>query len=113
KKYTINIPEYTVAGIHQEHYIAHRWYVSPDKPIEKETLREAIDQALKNFNDDYRSERDTLLKMELEIIPVDIFHQWQFKHSSAAGQAKIPRVMKGQQLEEWLQFIRNFSDHKK
>ncbi len=112
KKYGINIPEYTVAGIHQEHYIAHRWYVSPDKPIEKETLQEAIDQALKSVNDDYRAERETLLSMELEIIPVDIFYRWQSKHSSAAGQAKIPRVMKGQQLEEWLQFIRHFSDHK-
>lgn len=105
EQFSLNIPEYTVAGIHQPGLIMHRWYVSPDREIEVKLLREAIDNSLKQVNDDYRSERATILQMDLEVIPVEYFQQWQLKQSGAAGQSKVPRVMKGRQLESWQKYL--------
>ena len=103
----IEISEYTVAGIHEGDYIAHHWFIGmDDNKIGAHLIRDYLDQELKKVNDDYRSERKTLLKVELDILPLDTFYNWQFKYSSATGQAKIPRVMKGNQLKGWLEFIK-------
>lgn len=105
----IGIREFSVCGVKSGTHFAHRWYLGVDNLCEaqskKEQLAHALDEQLKLINDDYKAERSAMLdKLQLELVPVGIFYEWQRKHGKMNGQAKVPRVMRTAQFAEWEAF---------
>lgn len=102
----IEIPEFTVAGIPHDTLFAHHWFIGTDEPVDKQVLREKLDQHLKKLNDDYAVERSAALKeIHVDVLPVTTFYDWLQAKGKVGGQNKFPRVMKNSQLEDWRTFI--------
>lgn len=101
------IKEFTVKGIPYEGFFAHKWYVGSNKPLDKELAAKLLDEKLCEINDDYRTERegDTLIRVMVEVLPIEKFYEWQAKQGKMGGQAKFPRVMKTEKWEEWEKFV--------
>jgi GH3 auxin-responsive promoter len=102
----IAIQEFTVAGVPFEGLFAHHWYMGTDDKVDKVLLKERLDFHLKALNDDYAVERSAALKeIFVDILPIKLFYTWMESKGKAGGQNKFPRVMKNNQLEEWMAFI--------
>ncbi len=107
EKHNLSIPEFTVSGIAKEQFFAHKWYLGTTTHIPKEKLICDLDYFLRMLNDDYATERGVVLKdPELEIIPVDVFYQWQAAQGKMGGQNKFPRVMQKEAFANWEQFVK-------
>lgn len=103
----ICIPEFTVAGIPYNSFFAHHWYVACDDIINAEQLRIAIDNKLKELNDDYAVERKSALKeVFLDVLSERQFMNFMKAKGKIGGQHKFPRVLKGKMLEDWQQFLK-------
>ncbi len=102
----IDIKEFTVAGIPQGSLFAHHWFVGTDQQADGVLLRERLDHYLKELNDDYAVERSAGLKeVYVDVLPVGTFYAWMESKGKSGGQNKFPRVLKGQQLEDWQKFV--------
>jgi hypothetical protein len=63
-----------------------------------------LDAELKKLNDDYACERIyALKKVEATYVPIQVFHDFLKGKDKYNGQAKIPRVLKGNALDRWLE----------
>ncbi|HCM75237.1 MAG TPA: GH3 auxin-responsive promoter [Cytophagales bacterium] len=102
----IDIKEFTVAGVPHGSLFAHRWFIGTNDEVDGKVLRDKLDQHLKALNDDYTVERSAALKeVVVDILPVKIFYEWMESKGKAGGQNKFPRVLKKNQLDEWLEFL--------
>lgn len=111
QKLKANIKEFTVAGESYENLFAHRWYIGCDDVIDKATALKIIDETLCEINDDYAVERTSALKeVFLEVLPTQIFVDY-LKHTGKYGAMnKFPRVLKGERLEDWEQFVAQYQN---
>ena len=74
EEFNIAIREFTVAGIPEGSLFSHHWYVGTDDSVDKEKLRQRIDENLAELNDDYRVERQHALQnVYLDILLSDHF----------------------------------------
>jgi hypothetical protein len=107
EKLDMAIPEFTVGGVKAGTHFAHRWYLGCDGDYPAlETIARELDEALKTVNDDYGAERSAMLQAPVvRVVPVRRFYDWQRHLGKLNGQSKIPRVMRGSQLEGWEAFI--------
>lgn len=107
-KLQICIQEFTVAGIREGSYWAHQWYISAENcPIPAHTIAEALDRELCRLNEDYAVERQYALRnVRVELLTNQRFFDWLRTRNKMNGQAKIPRVLKGQQLTDFQDFLR-------
>ncbi|MCW5921835.1 MAG: GH3 auxin-responsive promoter family protein [Saprospiraceae bacterium] len=103
------VREFTVAGVREGSYWAHQWYVSVENPaVSPEAFAQVVDAELRRLNDDYAVERDYVLRdVRVQLLPNEIFLEWLGKRGKFNGQAKIPRVMKGEQLANFMTHINN------
>ena len=102
----ISIPEYTVVGFPYQNFFAHRWYIATDDKVDAAVLRERIDKQLRLLNDDYATERDSALKeVFVEVLPEEKFLRFMELKGKLGSQHKFPRVMKGQLLVDWENFL--------
>lgn len=102
----IEIKEFTVAGVPYGSLFAHHWFIGTDNQVDKKNIREKLDQHLKALNDDYEVERGAALKeIMVDVLPIQVFYEYMETLGKTGGQHKFPRVIKGQQLEHWLQFV--------
>lgn len=101
------VREFVAGGIRHGSGWAHRWWFSAaNASVSAEMLMNAVDAQLKLLNDDYAVEREYALKtVAATIIPNEVFLQWLHRKGKFNGQAKIPRVMKGEVLEDWANFV--------
>ena len=106
EKLDINIREFTVGPSVQEGKYVHQWYIGCEPVADSAAVASLLDERLKEVNDDYRTERGSLLRIQVQTLPADIFYQWQASKGKMGGQNKFPRVMKGEQLAEWGNFVR-------
>lgn len=103
----IDIREFTVAGMPHGTLFAHHWFAGTDSDVSEELLRERIDTYLHQLNDDYGVERKHALKeMRLSKIPSHLFYDWLRAQGKEGGQNKFPRVLKGDKMNDWLDFLR-------
>ncbi|MDZ4807778.1 MAG: GH3 auxin-responsive promoter family protein [Bacteroidota bacterium] len=110
EEFNISIPEYTVAGIPNGTFFAHRWYIATNDKVDTEKIRKRIDENLRLLNDDYATERDSALKeVFLEVLPEEKFMKFMELKGKIGSQHKFPRVMKGKMLEEWERFLQTNS----
>lgn len=106
EEFNIVIKEFTVAGVPEGSLFSHHWYVGTDDAVDKEKLRQRIDENLAELNDDYGVERQHALQnVYLDILPSDSFYEWMKSEGKEGGQAKFPRVLKKEKLESWLNFV--------
>lgn len=104
----ISIGEFTVAGIPNGSFFAHHWYIATDDPVNAETLRNSIDEKLKELNDDYGVERGHALKdVFVDVLSEKTFLNFMKLKGKIGGQHKFPRVLKGKLLEDWQVFLKN------
>lgn len=105
----INIPEFTVAAIQFENMFAHKWWLGVTSDIDPKTAANKIDQYLKVLNDDYRTERLHAIKeVFIQPLSLNVFYDFLRKKGKEGGQNKFPRVIRGQLLDEWQQFIKQY-----
>lgn len=107
----IFVREFTVCGEKNDSLFAHRWYIGTNDSVDVEILKERLDFYLKEVNDDYRVERGAGLKdIFIEIYPEQYFYDWLKLQGKAGGQTKFPRVLKGDKLSSWKDFLKSKSD---
>ncbi len=109
----IDVREFTVAGIKHKSMFAHKWFIGTDDEIDKDTIRNAIDENLKILNDDYRVERIAAIKdVIVEVLPSKVFYSWMKMKGKEGASNKFPRVLKNKLLVEWEQYVTDFVDIK-
>jgi len=102
----IGIREFTVAGIRYGNLFAHRWYIGCDDDVPAETIKTVLDKHLKNFNDDYKVERNYALKeIFIEKLPSNVFYDYMRSKGKEGAQNKYPRVLKNEKLDDWENFL--------
>jgi len=100
------LSEFTVAGVPFNNFFAHHWFIASDDIVNTEELKNKIDHALKEINDDYAVERKSALKeIIVEVLPLHVFMDFMAKRGKIGGQHKFPRVLKGKILADWQQFV--------
>ncbi|MCB0571952.1 MAG: GH3 auxin-responsive promoter family protein [Phaeodactylibacter sp.] len=110
EKLGVNIREFTVGPVEEGRYYAHQWYIGCEPLADSQAVREVLDQHLRKVNDDYRTERNSLLGIRVTTVPTGIFYQWQQAKGKMGGQNKFPRVMKGALFAEWERFVESALD---
>ncbi len=106
KQLGVEIREFTVAGIPYQGLFAHYWWVGCDEPVDPSQFRQLLDEKLCVLNDDYAVERASALKeVFVDIIPNRQFYDWMAKKGKLGGQHKFPRVLRGETLAEWQEFV--------
>lgn len=102
----VEVREFTVAGIRHGSMFAHKWFVGTDSKVDPQALREKIDENLKALNDDYRVERIAAIRdVIVEVIPPAVFYHWMRMKGKEGAQNKFPRVLRGEMLEEWEEYV--------
>jgi hypothetical protein len=100
------LSEFTVAGVPFNNFFAHHWFIASDDIVNTEELKNKIDHALKEINDDYAVERKSALKeIIVDVLPLHVFMDFMAKRGKIGGQHKFPRVLKGKILADWQQFV--------
>ncbi len=103
----VEIKEFSVAGIPFGSLFAHKWYIGVNASVDKNVVRDKLDDHLKTLNDDYRVERIAALKDVLvEVLPTSLFYEYMELKGKSGGQNKFPRVMKNKQLADWEDFLK-------
>lgn len=107
KTFNVDVKEFTVTGIPYQNLFAHKWYIGTDQKIDNiPAFKEKLDTTLKALNDDYKTERKAALKeVIIENIPNSFFYEWLKINNKEGGQHKFPRVIKGERLKDWEQFL--------
>lgn len=103
----ISIREFTVSYLPDGNSFKHKWYLGCEQEIDNEVLRQALDYHLKRLNDDYATERNSLLGLEVVSIPNQMFYQWHEAKNKMGGQSKFPRVMQPDMFSEWENFVKS------
>lgn len=105
----ISINEFAVAGIPHGTLFAHQWYVGVDGNVSEEDIKQRLDFHLMEINDDYRTERISALKdVFVKALPDDVFIAFMAKKGKLGSAHKFPRVLKGDLLKEWNEFISKY-----
>jgi hypothetical protein len=101
----VRIPEFTIIPVKDDQYVAHEWYLGSKDELDAEAILLILDAALGAVNDDYKSERKTLLQIKVTTVPLSYFYEWQRLSGQVNGQSKIPRVLKGGAKDRWLELL--------
>jgi hypothetical protein len=106
EEFSIDVNEYGVAGELTANGVEHTWYLGTNGYADENKLLEFIDKKLIDLNDDYATERKSVLKkLKLEIIPLSTFYEFMKLNNKEGGQHKFPRVLKGSMLEKWNHYL--------
>jgi hypothetical protein len=103
----LTIREFTVSGFKYENRFAHKWYLGCDDcNVNVDEIKNLLDETLCKLNDDYAVERTSALKeIFVEILPNKLFLDYMRFKGKAGAMSKFPRVLKGEQIKEWENFI--------
>ncbi len=103
----VKINEFTLTGVRFGNLFAHQWYLGTDDALNPALAVVKLDEYLKVLNDDYRVERIEAIKNVLvEVLPLQVFHDWMKSRGKEGGAHKFPRVLKNDQLEKWEEYLR-------
>lgn len=110
---SIEMKEYTVAGVKQDSLFAHHWFVACDQKVDEPELARKIDKHLKVLNDDYATERLHALKdLKITVLPTHYFYDFLEKLGKVGGQNKFPRVLKGERYDNWMDYLNQKENEK-
>ncbi len=104
--FNIDIQEFTVAGVPYQNLFAHQWYIGSTAKIDEIELKDFIDSKLMELNDDYQVERTAALKdVFVKVLHPKVFLDWMKSNGKFGGQNKFVRVMKGENLTNWQNYL--------
>ncbi len=105
----LDIREFTVAGFREGNRFAHRWYLGCDDPhADPAQIKKLLDETLCRLNDDYEVERTSALtEVYVEILPPKTFIDYLRARGKYGAMIKFPRVLKGNQLEDWMGYLQD------
>lgn len=102
----VSIPEFAVTGLAHENLFAHKWFIGVTEDQDVNEVKKVLDAKLCEINDDYAIERTSALKeVFIELIPAQKFYDYLAHIGKQGAQVKFPRVIKGDFLENWEEFI--------
>ena len=107
ERFHAGIGEFAVTSLREGTFWTHQWYLSAEnQSLSSETLVNALDEELCRLNEDYAVERRYALRnVRAQLLPNQVFLDWLSQRGKLNGQAKIPRVLKGEQLADFEAFI--------
>ncbi len=110
-----NIVNFTVYAEEVGDYFRHKWFLGTHHPLKDHDLAvKTLDNALKELNDDYRTERGAVLKdMELVVLDKMVFIDFMKEQGKTGGQHKFPKVLKGKIKDDWIAFLRKLNHRSK
>ena len=104
----ISIREFTVNGERRTNQYSHKWYISVEKPFNKNIVAEELDRQLQLLNDDYKAVRKAVLdKISVETLTPSVFYDYLKSKNKLGGQSKFPRVMNNEQFKDWELFVKS------
>ncbi len=106
----VPIPEFTVYPYRVGRFWGHKWFlgVARQVNISQDELATMLDNILKELNDDYATERSSALKeIKVFTVPVNVFYEWMEQRGKLGSQNKFPRVLKGEQINHWENFLKS------
>jgi len=107
---SVEIREFTVAGIEYESLFAHKWYIASNDKIDPAVARKKIDEFLQILNDDYRVERiEAIKEVFVEVLPTKAFSGWMKMKGKEGGAHKFPRVLNKNMYHEWAEYLKKNS----
>jgi hypothetical protein len=107
EKLHASIPEFTVCAVRSQNFFAHKWYLGSEKRLDPKKVKELLDRRLREVNADYDTERNSVLDLQVEVVPLQLFYAWQEKNGKIGGQNKFPRVMKKEPFSAWASYVRD------
>jgi hypothetical protein len=103
----VSFSEFAVTGLPHGGSYAHQWYIGCDEDVDTDAIQRILDEELVRVNDDYGIERKyALAYMFVRVLPNQVFIDYLARIGKAGGQSKFPRVLKGQQHEGWVEYLR-------
>lgn len=111
EKFNIEIPEFTLAAVKRDGEFYHHWYLGTDATIDNEELANALDEALKEANNNYAVARSKALKgVEVTTILPAIFYEWSGENKKKGGQVKMEKVMSEEKFKTFEEFVKKQAD---
>lgn len=107
EKFDIKIPEFTLAAVRIDGEFHHSWYLGTTSNIDNVELAEALDEALKDANKNYKVARSKALKgVKVTTIDPELFAEWNAYNKKKGGQVKMEKVMNEEKFAKWEAFIK-------
>jgi len=104
--FDIEIKEFTAATVLDNDEYKLKFVIGTDKEIDTAKAVQVIDEELCENNKNYKVARSKALKgVEVEAVPVEQFYSWSEEFKKLGGQAKIPRVMKEDDFNEFRSYV--------
>jgi hypothetical protein len=101
-----DVKEFTVAAVETDKGFAHHWIIGCHPEVDASTFACLLDDRLKEINDDYATERGSVLcSPQVDIISPQFFLDYMKSQGKIGGQSKFPRVMKSKPFSEFENFI--------
>ena len=105
--FDIEIPEYTISAKRFDGEFYHSWYLGTNAKIDNAKLAEALDQALKDANKNYKVARSKALKgVKVKTISPDVFYEWSGANKKKGGQVKMEKVMGEEKFADFEAFVK-------
>jgi hypothetical protein len=100
------IEEFVASTISQGDDFIMKWFIGSNKQVDEHAAAKLIDDELSENNKNYKVARGKALKgVEVKVVPVERFYKWSEDFKKLGGQAKIPRVMKEDEFNEFGQYV--------
>ncbi len=104
--FDMEIKEFVAATIFEQEEYAMKFVIGTDKEIDQAKAAEVVDNELSENNKNYKVARTKALKrLKVEAVPIANFYTWSEEFKKLGGQAKIPRVMKEQDFNEFRDYV--------
>jgi hypothetical protein len=102
----VSFEEFTITARKVRNRFIHHWYLGCDDPVDPQLIALRLDEAMKELNDDYATERKSAIsRVEADVLPLDTFYGWMKENGKLGGQHKFPRVLKGEKLKSWKRYL--------
>lgn len=108
EKFTTKVPEFTVAAVKINNEFYHHWYLGTACKVDPEKIAFALDDILKEANNNYKVARSKALK-GIKVTPISpsIFTEWNSSQKKKGGQVKMEKVMNEEKFKEWEEFVKS------
>jgi hypothetical protein len=106
----LEVKEFVTSTVLVNNEFKMKWFIGANKLIDNAEAARIVDEELCENNKNYQVARTKALKgVEVEVIPVENFYKWSEEFKKLGGQAKIPRVMKEADFEEFGRYVKQLS----
>jgi hypothetical protein len=104
--FDIAIKEFVASTVFQNEEYVITFVIGTSQEIDVAKAAELLDKELCDNNKNYQVARTKALKgLQVERVPIEKFYEWSEEFKKLGGQAKIPRVMKEEDFNEFRDYV--------